>query len=137
MLVGVYVERTVTCPECEGERSTKAPRGITLSCPHCGASFRAPAPPASTDRREEAPDAPAGQSPAVDPAPVGKGPARVSIDVDEDQGELEEVPAIPRAPMDPPPQHPLTEVGKVHGAKGGRSRSGAAERYRTGVARRG
>lgn len=48
-----WVERTVSCPECSAERTTKAGAGTLLAC-RCGHRYRAPAP---------APDPPASPSP--------------------------------------------------------------------------
>jgi ribosomal protein L37AE/L43A len=42
-----WTERTVVCPECQAERTTKAGKGTVLACLSCGAKFPAPAPAAA------------------------------------------------------------------------------------------
>lgn len=128
-----YAERVVSCPECAGTRTTKAPKGIRVTCPHCGHAWKLPqVPPATADGGAESP-ATAGTAPAPAPAAppssgaARPGPTRVVIDTGPDDLE-----PMPRAPLEPVPTHPQTETGRRHGRKGG---LGAAARYRQGVAR--
>jgi ribosomal protein L37AE/L43A len=63
-----WTERTVACPECKTERTTRAGTGTRLGCSSCGLKFPAPPPVA------EAPGAPA--KPAVKRAKATKSVAR-------------------------------------------------------------
>lgn len=144
-------ERTVLCPTCGAERSTKAAPRVRVTCPACGQLYRVPPPPApALEPSAEAPPASAEPSTAADrPEPARRagggepGPGAdvpVTVTFEEPTGPVaglapataidgEPVPQLQRAPLDPPPQHPLTETGRVHGAKGGRATRGAAAYY--------
>ena len=68
-------KRTVRCPECGAERTTKATRNTLLSCSGCGIKYPAPAPPPTTA-------APAGDTgPAPSPSDTAPGDGAGSVRV--------------------------------------------------------
>jgi len=120
--------RTVRCPECGTERDTRAAGRVRLRCAG-GHTFWAPA---AEDLGDASPDAGNGDAGDVRIEDVGRvrvpqvarprerGAAGGDASPESPSGEG--VPAIPRDPVLPVPQHPLTDRARRSGARGGRAR---------------
>lgn len=132
--------RTVTCPSCKAESTTRANPNVRIRCSGCGAVMRAPAiddpwkgpargEPASTSvgkpAPEAAPTAPSGPR-VIRASAVKVKPAAVKPPVSEPVTE-------PLGDPPSPPAAPVRTRAQVKGAVGGRARTGAsgflAERF--------
>jgi hypothetical protein len=136
-------ERTVICPHCGAERTTKAHRSTNISCWSCGELFAAPEPPAGELVPSSAiPSTSADERARAEVRPPAPAPAPGKVRVVDAKGTRVAQTARPRArgksgrfaagepadaPTAPPAplgrhEHPQTAAAKISGRRGGAAR---------------